>query len=383
MVATISAATVAASLVACGGDDGSTNAVQAGELLSATPLTGAPVLPSAGRSELITYISDNAKGEPVVVSGTVQVPKGQAPDGGWPVISWAHGTTGVADACAPSADFVGGPAHDYLGGVSTELNRYIDAGYAVVQTDYQGMGTPGGHPYMDGITESNAVTDIVRAGRRLDGSLGKTWYAMGHSQGGHAALWAATKGAERAPELDLKGAVAVAPGGDTWQTPEYFRSGSPAVAPMMAFLPLLLLGAQAGDPSIDAESYVTPESNALLDVGRTQCIAQIRAMAGTVPVDKAFSPNADVTKLVDYLKKQNDSTLKPTVPVLVVNGTADVVVPEPGTKKLADQLCKNGGSVAFKTYPGVDHRGAVGASVDDATTFAKDAAAGKAFPGTC
>ena len=39
---------------------------------------------------------------PTVVSGSVFTPRGQAPDGGWPVIALAHGTTGIDQACAPS-----------------------------------------------------------------------------------------------------------------------------------------------------------------------------------------------------------------------------------------------------------------------------------------
>ncbi len=120
-----------------------------------------------------------------------------APDGGWPVLSWAHGTTGVSDICAPSNDTADGPAHDYLGGVDAVLDRYVADGYVVVQTDYVGMGTPGGHPYMDGGTEANAVVDIVRASREIDDSISNQWYAMGHSQGGHATLFTRGSG-ERA-----------------------------------------------------------------------------------------------------------------------------------------------------------------------------------------
>lgn len=85
-----------------------------GQLLTARPLTTAAALPSAD-TQLITYVSDDSHGEPIVVSGTVSVPRSTPPDGGWPVISWAHGTTGYADTCAPSADTVDGLVHDYVG----------------------------------------------------------------------------------------------------------------------------------------------------------------------------------------------------------------------------------------------------------------------------
>ena len=59
-----------------------------------------------GTTHLVMYRSTSAKGEPVAVSGVVSVPEGEPPAGGWPVISWGHGTTGTADRCAPSRSLV-------------------------------------------------------------------------------------------------------------------------------------------------------------------------------------------------------------------------------------------------------------------------------------
>ncbi|WP_433605466.1 alpha/beta hydrolase family protein [Prescottella agglutinans] len=386
VVAVVAATTVA--LVAAGCSSGASetdraDSLEPGRLLSSQELRGAPVLPSAGRSELVTYVSQNAQGDPVVVSGTVSIPRTPAPEGGWPVISWAHGTTGVSDICAPSNDTADGPAHDYLGGVDLTLDRYVAAGYVVVQTDYVGLGTPGGHPYMDGGTEANAVVDIVRASRALDDSIGDQWYAMGHSQGGHAALFTAAQGAERAPELDLRGAVAIAPGNDTSATPQYLASGNPAVAPALAFLPLILLGAEAADPSIDADAYVTAESSTLLTAARNGCVAQVRDVVPSVPVDKAFAPGADIDKLVTYLKEQAPGQLTLTVPTLVLQGTADTLIAESGSKALVQSLCSNGSEVAYKTYEGADHRSAVPQAYDDAEQFFRSLQSGEKPAGTC
>lgn len=385
-LATAVAATLVLAAVGCGsaatGSDQAA-ALEPGRLLSSQDLHGAPVLPSAGRSELVTYASQNAQGDPVVVSGTVSIPRGTAPTGGWPVISWAHGTTGVSDICAPSNDTVDGPAHDYLGGVDLTLDKFVADGYVVVQTDYVGMGTPGGHPYMDGGTEANAVVDIVRASRSLDDAIGEQWYAMGHSQGGHATLFAAAQAADRAPELDLRGAVAIAPGNDTSATPQYLAAGTPEVAPALAFLPLILLGAEAADPTIDADSYVTPESKPLLTAARNGCVAQIRDVIGSVPVDKAFAPGADIDKLVTYLKKQSPGQLTLTVPTLVLQGTADTLIAEPGSKALVQSLCGNGSHVGYTTYAGADHRSAVPQSFADAEQFFRTLQAGEKPAGLC
>ncbi|PWQ89257.1 alpha/beta hydrolase, partial [Enterococcus faecium] len=117
-------------------------------------------------------------------------------------------------------------------------------GYAVLQTDYQGLGTPGGQPYGDGTSEANTVTDIVRAARALDSGIGTQWLAVGHSQGGQAALFTAQDAQARDPDLDLAGVVAIAPGGvDMGQAVDLIRAGRPEVEASQRFLPLLVLGA--------------------------------------------------------------------------------------------------------------------------------------------
>src|SRR5262245_49349393 len=99
-------------------------------------LTGPAVLKSSTSNTLLLYSSTSVSGQKVAVCGDVAVPKGKAPKGGWPVISWAHGTVGIADACTPS--IVGMPgSYD-----SKLLNSWLKAGYAVVRTDYEGLGNP-------------------------------------------------------------------------------------------------------------------------------------------------------------------------------------------------------------------------------------------------
>ncbi|WP_084530165.1 hypothetical protein [Nocardia crassostreae] len=124
-----------------------------GSVIQLRPLTGDPGLAGA-RNYLALYRSVDMQGRPVAVSGTIAVPDGAPPPGGWPLVSWGHGTTGVADVCAPSrdtsADF---PAHDYTSLVRRVQERWVAAGYAVVQTDYQGLGTPGPHGYLIGSAE--------------------------------------------------------------------------------------------------------------------------------------------------------------------------------------------------------------------------------------
>ncbi len=350
-------------------------ALRPGQLLSSRAVADGPALPSAGRNEVITYASQDGNGDPVVVSGAVSIPRTPAPEGGYPVISWAHGTTGVADACAPSADFAGGPAHGYLSGVNASLDDWVAKGYAVVSTDYQGLGTPGIHPYVNGDTETNAVVDIVRAARAMDPAVGSTWFVIGHSQGGQAALFTAAQGGERAPELHLGGAVAIAPGNGLDQTPQYFRSGVPGIEAAEAFLPLILLGAQAADPAIVPSALLTERAQPLLTVARTGCIDDIRKVP-PVPAGQVFRPDADLGPLTEYLARQEPSRVHVQVPTLVAQSSGDLVVSKPSTDLMVKTLQDNGNELTYRTYEGADHRGTIGASQKDAQEFVAGILAG-------
>lgn len=381
VVALALSSVVAAS--ACSESDPPPSEHAPGALVSSRPLTTAAALPSAARTDLITYLSEDAAGRTILVSGTVAIPRGEAPDGGWPVISWAHGTTGVGDACAPSADTVGGPAHGYLSRTTAMLDRWVADGYVVVQTDYEGLGTPGGHPYMNGESAANTVVDIVRAAREADPGVGTRWTAMGHSQGGHAALFTAARGAERAPELELQGAVAYAPGSRTSETAAYFETGGPDIAQALSFLPVLLLGAEAADPDIAADAMLTDASRPLLAAARTGCMDDVRAAAATVPVDQVFAPGADVGRLTEYFATQEPEALTLTVPTLVVQGTTDVLVSRRITDEVTKSLCSNGSPVSYEVYDGADHRGVLEAAHDDVRSFVEEVSSGEAPAAVC
>ncbi len=142
-------------------------------------------------------------------SGYIVVPGGTAPTGGYPILSWAHGTTGFAGICAPSLFTSQGGVGPYL---VPGLSDYLKAGFVVAATDYEGLGTPGIHPYLLGASEGRGVLDAARAARRLPGlHTSSTVMIYGHSQGGQAALFAGELAPTYAPDLHIAGVVAAAP----------------------------------------------------------------------------------------------------------------------------------------------------------------------------
>ena len=156
----------------------------------------------------VLYTSTDPEGAPIAVSGVVVAPDGRPPEGGWPVVAWAHGTTGVDRRCAPSIDY---PESGLVR--VPELDELVAAGTVVAITDYPGLGTPGPHPYLVGESEGRAVLDSIRAARALLGTdaVSSTAAIYGHSQGGHASVWADQIAGSYAPELDVAGVAAMAP----------------------------------------------------------------------------------------------------------------------------------------------------------------------------
>lgn len=315
------------------------------------------LFPNASQRFLITYRSRGIQSEPIVASGFILLPKGKAPKEGWPILAWAHGTTGVADTCAPSSDYVGGPVHIYQQIAAKALNAWLARGYAVVAPDYQGLGTPSGHPYMNAQSQLHTVVDAVRTTHYLKPyKFNKNWYVMGHSQGGAASLAVAAYGQKDAPELNLRGAIALAPGGYQYEgIAEYVATHSQIDTSVAAFFPIVLLGAEAADPSLAPANLVSPEMVEILNQARSRCLSELQSDLKQAP-KTVFKPNVNLTPLTNYLKKQSIENMIPTVPVMLVQGEKDQLVDSRGTYAYYQQICKMGKPIAFYPLKEGDHR---------------------------
>jgi pimeloyl-ACP methyl ester carboxylesterase len=329
-------------------------------------LTGPAVLKSAKTNTLLLYTSTGIDGKTVGVSGDVAIPKGKAPKGGWPVITWAHGTVGIADACAPSKI---GTQANYD---SPLLNSWLKAGYAVVRTDYEGLGTPGPHPYLIGDSEGRSTLDMVKAARKLNKDIGKDLLVAGHSQGGQAALFAASLVKKVAPELKLKGTVAFAPVSHLSQQSTLLTALTQpgGLAPLAA---MILRGVDIANPSLNVQSYLSDQAKALYPQIDERCLDALGRpdSFGSISPAGLVREGADIAPVTRALKSDDDpDTLKISGPVLIEQGKADTTVLGNFTTALASSLKAK---VTYKTYDGVDHAGAVvnKKPSTDATKFVK------------
>jgi alpha-beta hydrolase superfamily lysophospholipase len=319
---------------------------------------------SAVAAYRISYLSS---GHPV--TGLVLAPLGDPPEGGWPIVSWDHGTTGMADRCAPSRS-------KDLGGVALGLIPLVQTGYVVAATDYPGLGTEGLHPWLDGTGEGRATIDIVRAARHVVPGASTHWFAVGHSQGGHAALFAGQLAPSEASDLDLLGVVAVAPAS---QLPLFVNAvGTRA----QTFLAMLAASVAATDPSVPLDTLLSPGAMAKADVFDSGCNNELGDAFGSL--DPLLAPGAATNPaFVDYLQRNDPGHQPIAAPVLVVQGGADTTVLPQLTDALVQTMCGRGDTVELKRYPSSGHTDVLIAALGDIRTFLTARVAGTPGTKTC
>jgi predicted esterase len=342
-----------------------------GDPIWARRLTGAAVVPGASSTRVLLYRSQDAAGQDVAVSGVVSIPKGKRPRGGWPVVTYAHGTTGIADQCAPSRDVPNSPAHPYNAYILPVLAAWLKAGYAVVRTDYQGLGTPGVHQYLIGRSEGRAVLDMALAARRADPRLGKATIIAGHSQGGHAALFAAALAPAYAPRLSVRGTVAFAPASHLdEQIPLTAALAAPGSG-LSALVVTITRGIDAATPGFDAAKVLSEAALAHYPHTLTDCLGELAAPSsvGGLAPQALFRPGLDFAPIAKLLDAQDPSHLKIKTPVLIEQGAADTTVIPLFTDRLATELKDNGASVSYDKVAGVGHGDVAAATEKDVTAW--------------
>ena len=320
---------------------------------------GRVALPSASKTILVLYRSLDPKGKPIAVSGTIDLPKGKAPKGGFKSISWAHGTVGAADVCAPSRNVAGGPADDYITFTNGRGDGWLKAGYAVVRTDYPGLGTPGPHPYLIGASEGRSVVEIMLAAHQLYPKLSKDYLIGGHSQGGQASVFAASLAPKLAPKLNLKGVFSYAPASHLYEQGNAVSNLGDDFKGLTA-LAVMILYSAARESRVDPSTLVTPQIAALLPKIEQVCSAQLGGddIFGDIAPNAVLKPNVTTASIDAALKAMNPN-VKIKAPVLVAQGLGDTTVFPSFTEALVNELKGSGGKVTYNTFAGLTHSGVV------------------------
>lgn len=348
-----------------------------GSILKVWPLIGGS--PDAGKAYRILYRSTGLKGQPIEVSGAIYIPPGKPPAGGRHVIAYGHPTSGVVTKCAPSLM----PDN---AGLIWGLKSMLAKGYIVVATDYPGLGTPGIHPYLIGVSEGRAVLDSVRAAIALPKSGASNRFILwGHSQGGQAVLYAGELAKSYAPELKLYGVAAAAPA--TYLAELFDADKSSAAGKELTAMAIYSWSNLYKDP---ASSLV--EANAM-NVYETMAHDCIESVADFIALSRDERPlegkkflkaNPAKTEPWRSIMLKNTPGKKPAgAPVFLAQGTADTVVRPYITKQFGKALCKQGAKVMLVMMPGVTHTFAAKESVSTALKWMGARFQGKPPPDSC
>jgi pimeloyl-ACP methyl ester carboxylesterase len=331
-----------------------------GTVIWSRPFEGTMALPSAAKNLLVLYRSTGAQGGIVPVSGTVSIPSGTPPRGGWPVITWTHGTTGLAPICAPSRDTANGPEHEYIEIIRTLLDGFVKRGYAVVASDYEGLGTPGEHPFLQGVPTGRIALDMLRAARALEPNIGKRYAVMGHSQGGQVDLFAASLGPAYVPEFKLVGNVAFAPGSHIKDRLKAVMA-SPKTELSLPYVLYTLQSYAESDRSIDLKRILTAQALSNLPELKVGCMTHALTTGywSTAIAKDQFVAKPDVSAFLRVAARNEPGRLRIAAPTLVIQGADDVTVFPQGTDDMTRQLCANGNVLEYRPMAGADHNGSM------------------------
>ncbi|SDU84250.1 lipase family protein [Gordonia westfalica] len=349
-------AVIVATAAACSSPDpaDSAQAPAPGEVVGTATETGEYLALDklAERSLRFRYLSeDRATDEVVPVSAAAFVPRGTAPAGGWPVIAVGHPTTGISTECAPS--FYG----NLLGTVDLVANL-LELGFVVVQTDYQGLGTPGSHAYLEPTVAARNIIDSVRAVRSLVPDAAGEWWGFGVSQGGHAVFRANEIAAGYGDGLDLQGTISMSPALDIRPIADAMAAGT-LTPDQIAFLPLILTGLRTVHPELHIDDYlrgpIRDTLGTFLECSDTAIMQKQDVVKRTTPADYRPVDDAATDRLRGWLGEASLPQGRASAPMMVVYSSADTVILPSWTERAVEQACGEGDLITTVVVDGQSH----------------------------
>ena len=366
----------------------------------------------------IAYISSDVAGRKTIATATIIAPAGATPKEDRPILAWAHGTTGSAQNCGPSQiTDPTRPLNEYFlmdGNSWTDygipnVQEFINQGYVVVATDYQGLGGGGKHQYAVAQTNGRDVINSARAASAMkEVGAGKKTIIYGWSQGGGAAIAAASLPdyqaiqGTAADNLQYLGFVALAPDDVAVMLPavptdasaanklmsEFTQANVPNVF-LFAHYVMGLWGTQAAFPGLQLTDVLTDEGAKVVEqLSSNKCV---HVMADTF--NYAYGANyktllkSEPTNALAWVKafvEGSVTPVKPVAPVVIYWGTKDTAVPPVMHALYQKQMCAMGANVGRNQLPGEQtHFTTPGVSAPMYLDWVKDRLAGKPLANAC
>lgn len=329
-----------------------------GTLIKAEPIPGAP---TGARAYRVMYESTDLQGNPIPVTGLYVAPTAAAPTGGYPLVSFAHGTTGVGQACGVSQTPFEQNTPSYSNW-TPHIGPMVEQGWAVIASDYSGMGAPGPSSYLVGPLEGRGILDGLRAVQQPAAEIGSipinqaNLGIYGKSQGGEAALSAAQLQPSYAPELNVDGTVSLAPG----FTPALAGilntvAKNPTSTSQNMFVLLIAKSFAENYPDlVNLDDVLTPLGKEKIKLLTTECGSGLAKQVSDVPLSQLL--NVPIPSgLVEALGKAMPGDEKLQQPTMIVQGLKDKTILPQFTHAQVMSQCALGSTVYYVRYKNDDH----------------------------
>jgi len=316
-----------------------------GQLIRSEKLSSAPNGMVGWR---IMYYSTDIHGNTIAVTGLVAAPATRAEATKRTVVSWGHPTTGIAQRCAPS---VGIDPFDSIEG----LRDLVNAGYVVAATDYSGMGAAGPASFMIGKMEGQNVLDAARAAEQLpEANAGSDVVLWGHSQGGHAALFAEQMASTYAPDLTVKGVAVAAPATELGQL---LKDNTNNVSDVT--IGSYTMESYASAYNADITTVLTSEGAAATPTLAQYCLLgqskPFHALARPL-INKYFAKDpTSIEPWATLIEENTPGKAKIQAPLFVAQGETDTLIYPAVTQQFVDTQKALGASVEYKVVAKTDH----------------------------
>lgn len=327
----------------------------------------------------VMYLSTDALGKPMAVTGTILVRPDQTPTMGKarrPIIGYGNETQGLGDNCAVSRLMTYGHT-----GELALIEPLIRMGYAVASTDYEGLGTPSTHTLGVSVSAAHATLDLIRAARTLpdaalpkDGPLG----LYGYSQGGAIGIAGELAGTY-SPELKFAGAAFGGAPIDLGVVGKNINGG-----PAASMLFLALAGVDAAYPELNLEKeFLNGLGRALLPTIYGSCIEIIPALAfqwlGMYTVKDPLSDS----RWKQRIAENRIGNAGIPFPTYYFHAMLDEVMPYRMALELRFRYCKAGTPLRFAPIVGFDHIAAGPVWMPQAARWLALRMQGRTDPGNC
>ena len=289
------------------------------------------------RAWRVLYRSKSVAGASIAVSGLIIVPNVVAE--GRPVVSSGHQILGLGDDCALSKF----PTD--VGLFNPGLVEFVRLGYIVGASDYEGLGTPGGHPMFVGTSTAHSLLDMALAVQRFGGARGsRNTVIVGDGQGAQGALIAAEIAPTYAPDVNLLGVVASSPVTD----PLILLELSADFQGVTGFAVQGLLGFRAAYPDLQIRETLTPDAySRAISVKDTSCWDQFLKDFPSPPAEVFAQRISDDPYATEVMRSQTAGLRKPTVPILIPEIQNLRSEPPGMVETYVNKACLQGGNVEY------------------------------------